>query len=195
VGISLSSLKRAKKASGIASHKTAVCTLWELTSTTPYPMPAMSQVRYDRSGNAHPFPNQQFNYAAMPQGMAPIFAPLDRLVGPLDPLGSVPQVPATMASSTEPPAIPAHLVEILTPEAHRAWYQKGVYLCRERLMLALHQNATFAEEDQESVFDIARTVVNRVIDDLFYPDQKHYAALVGYYRAVFEINLAGDPQG
>lgn len=206
VGISHSSLRRAKKASGIDSRKTAVCTLWELPSTSPYPMPAMSQVRYDRSGNAHPFPNQQFNFAAMPQGMAPIFAPLDHLgrvdrfgqlgqVGPLDPLGSVPQEPATMALNMEPPAIPAHLVEILTPEAHRAWFQKGVYLCRERLMLALHQNATFAEEDQESVFDIARTVVNRVIDDLFYHDQEHYAGLVGFYRVVFERNLTGDSQG
>ena len=100
-----------------------------------------------------------------------------------------------MALNMEPPAIPAHLVEILTPEAHRAWFQKGVYLCRERLMLALHQNATFAEEDQESVFDIARTVVNRVIDDLFYHDQEHYAGLVGFYRVVFERNLTGDSQG
>lgn len=215
VGISFSSLKRAKKASGITCRKTAVCTLWELPSNTPYPMPAMSQVRYDRSGNAHPLPNQQFNFATMPQGMASIFAPLghpapldqlgrvDRFgqlaqvdqVGPLAPLGSVPQAQAAMELNTEPPVIPAHLVEILTPEAHRAWYQQGLYLCREQLMVALSQNATFAEEDQESIFDIARSVVNRVIDDMFYPEVEHYAALVGFYRAVFGTNLEGCPLG
>lgn len=216
VGISLSSLKRAKKALRIDSHKTAVCTLWELPSTPLYPMPTMSPVRYDRNGQTHPLPNPQFFFGAMPQGMAPIFSPLahpdplghlgqvDRFsqlaqvapVGPLDPVASVPQMPATMALHTDtPPPIPAHLVEILTPEAHRAWYQKGAYLCRKWLMLALQQNAMLSSEDQESVSHIGRTVVDRVLDDLFYPEQDHYAALVGYYRAVFECNLVDQPQG
>lgn len=34
-----------------------------------------------------------------------------------------------------------------------------------------------------------------IIDDLFYPDQDHYAALVGYYRALFECSLVEQPQG
>lgn len=208
MGISFSSLKRAKKVSGITSRKTAVCNVWELPSTTPYSMPSMSPVRFDRSGYAHPFPNPQFNSGVMPLGMAPIFAPLGQpapldhfghvgqvdQVGPLGPLVSVTQTPATMGLNMELPAVPGHLMEILTPDAHRAWYQKGMRLCRERLMSALQTNAMVDEEDQESVFDIARTVVNRVIDDLFYPDQEHYAALVGYFRVVFECNLTGDSQ-
>lgn len=204
VGISSSSLKRAKKAAGVLSRKTATCTLWELPSPTPYPMAAMSQIRYDRSGNAHPFPNPQFNFAVFPQVIAPIVAPLDHLgrikrfgqfaqVDQVGRLGPVAQEQATIAFNSNLPAIPSHLLGVLTAEAHQSWYQAGVDMCRQQFRLALHQNASLESQDQEDVFDVARAVVDRVIDDLFYSDMENYNALVEYYRAVFEDTLNKAP--
>lgn len=209
VGISSSSLKRAKKAAGVLSRKTATYTLWELPSTLPSAMPALAlpPVRYDRSGNAYPFPNQQFNIAAMTEGMALPFAafgravPIDPVgrvghlgqVGPLGQLGSSPPAQVTKAMNIEFPAIPQHLMGILTPEAHQSWYQEGIDICRQRFRLALHQNASAGNEDQEDVFDVARAVVDRVIDDLFCPDMESHNLLVEYYRAVFEDALNKTP--
>lgn len=206
-GISSSSLKRAKKAAGVSSRKTATCTWWELPSTPPSTIPPLAPVRYDRSGNAHPFPNQQFNTAAMPQGMALTFAafgrpipnaPLGRVehldqVGPLGELGSTPPAQVSDAMNMEFPAIPQHLMGVLTLEAHQSWYQEGIGICRERFRLALHQNALAENEDQEDVFDIVRAVVDRVIDDLFFPDMENYMALTEYYRARFEDSLNNSP--
>lgn len=207
VGISAASLKRAKKAAGVSSRKTATYTLWELPSTLPSTMPALAfpPIRYDRSGNAYPFPNQQFNIAAMTEGMALPFAAFGRSV-PHDPVGRVehldqvgplgptPPAKVTDAMNMEFPAIPQHLMGVLTFEAHQSWYREGIGNCRERFRLAQHQNAIAEYEDQEDVFDIVRAVVDRVIDDLFYPDMENYNALVGYYRAIFEDALNNAPE-
>ena len=91
------------------------------------------------------------------------------------------------------PAIPHHLMGILTFEAHQSWYLEGLGICRERFRLAQHQNALAEYEDQEDVFDIVRAVVDRVIDDLFFPDMENYNLLVEYYRAVFEDALNKTP--
>lgn len=209
VGISAASLKRAKKAAGVSSRKTATYTLWELPSTLPSTMPALAfpPIRYDRSGNAYPFPNQQFNIAAMAEGTALHFAafgrsvphdPVGRVehldqVGPLGQLGSTPPAQVTDAMNMEFPAIPQHLMGVLTFEAHQSWYREGIGICRERFRLAQHQNALAEYEDQEDVFDIVRAVVDRVIDDLFFPDMENYNLLVEYYRAVFEDALNKTP--
>lgn len=211
VGISFSSLKRAKKAAGVSSRKTATCTLWELNTTYANTMPtmALAPIQSDHFWNGHQFPNQQFNIAAMTQGMAPPFAALGRSVpnvpvartehvgqvGSLGQLESVPLPQKTMAMSMTFPAIPHHLMGILTFEAHQSWYLEGLGICRERFRLALHQNALADNDDQENVFDIVRAVVDRVIDDLFFPDMENYKALTEYYRAIFEDMLNNAPRG
>lgn len=114
-------------------------------------------------------------------------------VGPLGQLGSTPPAQVTDAMNMEFPAIPQHLMGVLTFEAHQSWYQEGIGICRERFRLALHQNALAENEDQEDVFDIVRAVVDRVIDDLFFPDMENYMALTEYYRARFEDSLNNSP--
>lgn len=204
VGISASSLRRAKKASGVSSRKTATCTLWELPSTPPSTMPAMAPVRYDCFGNAHPFPNALLQDTTVPLGMTNRFASAGQHVqfdhvgrvgrlGLLDQVGTAAPALTTMSFSSEPPATPPHLMGVLTPEAHKSWYEEGIDICRQRLRLALHQNSGAENEDQEDFFDVARAVVDRVIDDLFCPDLEDYDAVVGYYRQVFEAEMCRGP--
>lgn len=114
-------------------------------------------------------------------------------VGPHGLLGSTPPTQVTKAMNMEFPAIPHHLTGILTPEAHQSWYLEGIDICRQRFRMALHQNASTGYEDEEDVFDVARAIVDRVIDDLFYPDMENYNLLVEYYRAVFEDTLNNAP--
>ena len=199
VGISAASLKRAKKAAGVSSRKTATCTLWEIPSASTFPstIPAIAPVRFDCFGNGHVFPNALFQYATVPLGATNPLASdgqlasldlVDRVerIAPVDP---VDQAPGTMTLTRAPSVVPPHLMSILTPEAHQSWFQEGINMCRQRFRQALHQNASVKNKDQADVFEVASAVVDRVIDDLFYPELEHYDVLVRYYREIFESEI------
>jgi len=199
VGISAASIRRAKKAAGVSSRKTATCSLWALpsTSTIPSTIPAMAPFRFDCFGNGYVVPNALFQYANVPLGMTNRLAsdgqqaPLDQVgrVEQVDRVESVGQAPATMTRISAPSVVPPHLMSVLTPEAHQSWFQEGIDMCRQRFRQALHQNTNVKNEDQADVFEVASAVVDRVIDDLFYPELEHYDVLVRYYRELFESEI------